>query len=120
MLISNGLAEAELQTLFGERLFEKPQRLACQRALTCQRVRVDASVVMCGCECVGCGKFQMPADPVWREVESCGASHCLRNQVGHDKRAETPLLRCLHQWARPFNPVHMDTATFFGSAPGHK
>ena len=39
MQISNGLAQAELQTLLGERLFEKPQRLACQRALACLRAR---------------------------------------------------------------------------------
>ena len=37
---SNDLAQTELQTVFGERLFEKPQRLACQRPLACLRVRV--------------------------------------------------------------------------------
>src|SRR5882672_951208 len=41
MQISNGLAEPELQTLLGERLFEKPQRLACQRPLACLQVRVS-------------------------------------------------------------------------------
>src|SRR5882724_6451071 len=41
MQISNGLAEAELQTSLGERLFEKPQRLACQRPLA--RLRVGVS-----------------------------------------------------------------------------
>ena len=61
----------------------------------------------------------MPTDPLWRKVESCGASQGLRNQVGHDKRAETPSLRCLHQRAVPFNPVHMDAPIFFGSAPSH-
>jgi hypothetical protein len=65
---SNGLAQAEFQTLFGERLLEKPERLARQRPLAGLRVGVGrheyAAYAQALADLIG------GLDPIARSIES--------------------------------------------------
>src|SRR6476646_3684250 len=65
---SNSLAQAEFQTLFGERLLEKPERLARQRPLPGLRVGIGRHEYAADAQALA--DLVSSLDPIARSIES--------------------------------------------------